>query len=951
MPRNTSTYGQLIDGNPLVNADIISIQRVDGLNYRITAEEFATFIGAASGITSINGDTTTAQIIAAGTGLDLVDAGATHTFAIDSTVVTLTGAQTLTNKIITSFTNTVFSDAQHMQARNASGISLSIGDVVFISGYNVGQDLPEITKANADSASTMPAIGIVNGSVANNADGEVCISGRMSGIDTSSFTAGDAIYVSTTAGVLTNVKPTGANLIQNMGVVLRSHASMGVIEIVSLNRTNDLPNIADGDMWIGNGSAVPTAVTMSGDIAITNAGVTTIQAASVDISMLSASGSPSGTTFLRGDNVWATPGGSGDMVLADVQTVTGAKTFGTIGGAVGKFILAGSTSGSTILNAAAIAGTTTITLPGTTGTVALLGNKLSAFAATTSAELAGVISDETGSGLLVFGTSPTIVTPTVASFTNATHDHADAAGGGTLLSTTALSDTANIAYLNTTNTYTAGDRQNFLGLLAGTSGLNVGGIAGNPTTQVDGDVWYNSSTNTMFGRINGTNIDLGAAGAGAPPFADTTSIVEGSVDPTKELRFEVDGLTTATVRVITMPDADITLVNSSDGLIVDAQTGTFTTTKITTTSKSLLNSAIVYTDQTNTFGDFAQIFPDNQLFIQNPAATATFQISAPGIAANRTLTLPLLLGNDIMVTEAFAQTLTNKVMTAAANTFTIASTDLTDTAALGRSTDNLGFFAATTSAQLLGVMSDETGSGLLVFGTSPTLVTPALGVPSALTLTNATGLPPAGVTGVAAVQTDNLSVFAATTSLQLLGVISDETGSGALVFGTSPTIVTPTVASFANAAHDHADAAGGAQLTNTALTSGVFAAITGLGAQSQNLAMGTNLVTGIKSTQYVQNTITYNATLAFNFDGNEKNQLTLTGVLSTLTTSNRAAGKSIQIFIVGDSSDRVLTFNTSWKTNPSDATVTVTANTFGVLSLYCRGTAETDVFAVYAEFS
>lgn len=53
----------------------------------------------------------------------------------------------------------------------------------------------------------------------------------------------------------------------------------------------------------------------------------------------------------------------------------------------------------------------------------------------------------------------------------------------------------------------------------------------------------------------------------------------------------------------------------------------------------------------------------------------------------------------------------------------------------------LSQFAATTSAQLAGVISDETGSGALVFATSPTLVTPALGTPSALVLTNATGLP------------------------------------------------------------------------------------------------------------------------------------------------------------------------------------------------------------------
>jgi hypothetical protein len=61
-----------------------------------------------------------------------------------------------------------------------------------------------------------------------------------------------------------------------------------------------------------------------------------------------------------------------------------------------------------------IVNTGTLTLPTTTGTVALTSAKVSDFAATTSAELAGVISDETGSGLLVFGTSPTIGTPAIS---------------------------------------------------------------------------------------------------------------------------------------------------------------------------------------------------------------------------------------------------------------------------------------------------------------------------------------------------------------------------------------------------------------------------------------------------------------------------------------------------------------------------------------------------------
>jgi hypothetical protein len=43
-------------------------------------------------------------------------------------------------------------------------------------------------------------------------------------------------------------------------------------------------------------------------------------------------------------------------------------------------------------------------------------------------------------------------------------------------------------------------------------------------------------------------------------------------------------------------------------------------------------------------------------------------------------------------------------------------------------------------------ISDESGTGVVVFNTSPTLVTPALGTPASGTLTNATGLPVSGIT-------------------------------------------------------------------------------------------------------------------------------------------------------------------------------------------------------------
>lgn len=89
----------------------------------------------------------------------------------------------------------------------------------------------------------------------------------------------------------------------------------------------------------------------------------------------------------------------------------------------------------------------------------------------------------------------------------------------------------------------------------------------------------------------------------------------------------------------------------------------------------------------------------------------------------------------------------------------------------------------------------ETGTGSSVRATSPTLVTPALGTPSALVLTNATGLPVGSITGLGT----GVATFLATpSSANLATAVTGETGTaGGVVFSVAPTITTLSAASAA----------------------------------------------------------------------------------------------------------------------------------------------------------
>lgn len=188
------------------------------------------------------------------------------------------------------------------------------------------------------------------------------------------------------------------------------------------------------------------------------------------------------------------------------------------------------------------------------------------------------------------------------------------------------------------------------------------------------------------------------------------------------------------------------------------------------------------------------------------------------------------------------------------------------------------FLATASSANLAAAVTDETGSGALVFATSPTLVTPLLGTPTSGTLTNCTGLPiSSGVSGLGA----NVASFLATpSSSNLATAVTDETGSGALVFATSPSLTTPTLG-----------VASATSINKVAITAPATSA-------TLTLADGSTLATsGAYST-------TLTATGATNVT------LPTSGTLSTLAGSETLSAKTLTTPVVNGYTEGVATANT-----------------------------------------
>ena len=162
------------------------------------------------------------------------------------------------------WTDNIAEKAQDLvvSGKNMTLSTIQKGTPLYFSASGTAGNTVGVYPADAGNPARMPAGGVAGEQLAADAEGDVFIYGFINGVDTSAFNSGDDVFVGVGGGY-TNVKPTGSALIQKLGNVERSDASNGSGVIQGPSWYNDLPNIQENYVWLGDSNGVPQAVASS----------------------------------------------------------------------------------------------------------------------------------------------------------------------------------------------------------------------------------------------------------------------------------------------------------------------------------------------------------------------------------------------------------------------------------------------------------------------------------------------------------------------------------------------------------------------------------------------------------------------------------------------------------------------------------------------------------------